>query len=84
MSIHIASPVVKPNSFETIPSVLHLISKEQFGGTFSEDSSMHLHDSVDIFDMKMFKGVDSHIFNLKLFHSSLRVELNNDYCLTKW
>ena len=34
MSIRIVPPVVKLNSFETSPSLLHLISREQFGGIF--------------------------------------------------
>jgi hypothetical protein len=40
----IISPEIKANSFEVSPGLLNLIAEEQFGGSASEDASMHLHD----------------------------------------
>jgi hypothetical protein len=40
----ITSPEIKADSFEVSPRLLNLIAKDQFGGSASEDASMHLHD----------------------------------------
>jgi hypothetical protein len=37
------------------PGLLNLITREQFGGSASEDASMHLHDLREICDMQKFK-----------------------------
>ena len=47
----ITSPEIKADSFEVSPGLLNLIAKEQFGGSASEDASMHLHDFCEICDM---------------------------------
>jgi hypothetical protein len=46
----IAKPIttaeITVESFEVSPGLLNLITREQFGGSASEDASMHLHDFV--------------------------------------
>jgi hypothetical protein len=37
----ITSPQIQAQSFEVSPRLLNLIAKEQFGGSASEDPSMH-------------------------------------------
>jgi hypothetical protein len=49
-----------------------LITREQFGGSASEDASMYLHDFCEICDMKKFKNVENNIVKLKLFSFCLR------------
>ena len=68
----ITSPEIKADSFEVSPGLLNLIAKEQFGGSASEDASMHLHDFCEICDMQKFKNVENNIVKLKLFPFSLR------------
>ena len=51
----IATPKITAESYEVSPSLLNLITKEQFGGSAMEDASMHLHDFVEICDMKILK-----------------------------
>jgi hypothetical protein len=52
---HITSPEMKADSFEVSPGLLNLIAKYQFGGSASEEASMHLHDFCEISDMQKFK-----------------------------
>ena len=68
----IATPKINAESYEVSPSLLNLITREQFGGSAMEDASMHLHDFVKICDMQKFKNVESDILKLKLFPFSLR------------
>jgi hypothetical protein len=72
----IANPItyleIKADSFEVSPGLLKLIAKDQFGGSASEDASMHLHDFCEICDMQKFKDVKNDIVKLKLFPLSLR------------
>ena len=68
----ITTPEITAESFEVSPGLLNLITKEQFGGSASEDVSMHLHDFCEICDMQKFKNVENNIVKLKLFPSSLR------------
>jgi hypothetical protein len=68
----ITSPEIKADSFEVSPRLLNLIAKDQFGGSASEDTSMHLHDFCGICDMQKFKNVENDIVKLKLFIFSLR------------
>jgi hypothetical protein len=72
----IANPLTSPQkqdeSFEVIPRLLNLVAKEQFGGSASEDASMHLHDFCEIYDMQIFKNVENDIVKLKLFPFSVR------------
>jgi hypothetical protein len=68
----ITSPKIKADSFEVSPGLLNLIAKDQFGGSTSEDASMHLHDFREICDMQKFKSVENDIVELKLFPFSLR------------
>src|SRR4051812_33017929 len=72
----ISSPItsleIKADSFEVSLGLLNLIGKEQFGGSASEDASMHLHDFCEICDMQNFKNVENSIVKLKLFPSYLR------------
>jgi hypothetical protein len=60
---------------------LNLVCTDQFGGSASEDSSLHLHDLWEICDMQIFKNVHNAIAELKLFPFSLRGKLNNGCCL---
>jgi hypothetical protein len=71
------SPEIKADSFEVSPRLLNLIAKYQFGGTASEDASMHLHDFCEICDMQKFKNVENDIVKLKLFRFSLRAKAKN-------
>jgi hypothetical protein len=68
----ITSPKIKADSFEVSHGLLNLIAKEQFGGSASEDASMHLHDFREICDMQKFKNVENDIVKLKVFPVSLR------------
>jgi hypothetical protein len=68
----ITSPEIKAHSFEVSPGLLNLIAKVQFGGSASEDASMHLHEFCEICDMQKFKNVENYIVKLKLFPFSLR------------
>jgi hypothetical protein len=72
----IARPItsldIQAESFEVSPSLLNLITREQFGGSTQEDASMHLHDFIEICDMQKFKNVENDILKLKLFPFSLR------------
>ena len=68
----IATPKINDESYEVSPTLLNLITREQFGGSAMEDASMHLHDFVEICDMQKFKNVESDILKLKLFPFSLR------------
>jgi hypothetical protein len=68
----ITTPEINADSYEVSPSLLNLITREQFGGSTVEDASMHLHDFVEICDMQKFKNVESDILKLKLFPFSLR------------
>jgi hypothetical protein len=53
----ITSPEIKADLFEVCHGLLNLIAKDQFGGSASEDVSMHLHDFCEICDMQKFKNV---------------------------
>jgi hypothetical protein len=68
----ITSPKIKGDSFEVSHGLLSLIAKYQFGGSVSEDASMHLHDFCEICDMQKFKNVENDIVKMKLFLFSLR------------
>ena len=62
----ITTPEIQADSYEVSPSLLNLITREQFGGSAVEDTSMHLHDFVEICDMQKFKNVESDILKLKI------------------
>jgi hypothetical protein len=64
---HITTPDIQAESFEVSPSLLNLITREQFGGSEQEDASMHLHDFIEICDMQKFKNVENDVLKLKLF-----------------
>ena len=51
----IATPEITAESYEVSPSLLNLITREQFGGSAMEDASMHLHDFIEICDMQNLK-----------------------------
>jgi hypothetical protein len=64
--------LIQVGSFEVSPSILNLITRDQFGGSAQEDASMHLHDFIEICDMQKFKNVENDVLKLKLFPFSLR------------
>ena len=68
---------IKADSYEVSPSLLNLITREQFGGSAMEDDSMHLHDFVEICDMQKFKNVESDVLKLKLFPFHLEEKLKS-------
>jgi hypothetical protein len=68
----ISTPDIQAESFEVSPSLLNLITREQFGGSAQEDASMHLDDFIEICDMQKFKNVENDVLKLKLFPFSLR------------
>ena len=47
----ITTPEITAESFEVSHGLLNLITREQFGGSASEDASMHLHDFCEVCDM---------------------------------
>jgi hypothetical protein len=53
----ITSPEIKVDSFEVNLGLLNLISKDQFGGSASEDASMHLHDFCAIINSMLDSAV---------------------------
>jgi hypothetical protein len=64
-------PEIKANLFEVSPGLLNLVAKDQFGGSASEDVSMHLHDFCKICDMQKCKNVENDVVKLKLFSYQL-------------
>ena len=42
----ITTPEIQADSYEVSPTLLNLITREQFGGSAVEDASMHLHEFV--------------------------------------
>lgn len=72
MSTFIASPAIKDDSFKSNPTLLNFITKEQFTGTFNGDAAMHLHNLVEICEIKRYKEYKSNYVKLKLFLFSLR------------
>jgi hypothetical protein len=72
----IARPITTRNiqakSFKVSPSILKLITREQFGGSAQVDASMHLHDFIEICDMQKFNNVENNVLKLKLFPFSLQ------------
>jgi hypothetical protein len=59
----ITFPEIKADSFEVNPGLLNLNAKDQFGGSASEDASMHLHDYCEIYDLQKFKNVKKMILS---------------------
>ena len=51
----IATPKINAESYEVSPSLLNLITREQFGGSAMEDASMHLHDLLKYVTCKSLK-----------------------------
>jgi hypothetical protein len=51
----ITTPEITAESFEVSLGLLNLITREQFGGSASENASMHLHDLCEICDMQNLK-----------------------------
>ena len=51
----ITTPEITAESYQVSPSLLNLITREKFGGSAMEDASMHLHDFIEICDMKNLK-----------------------------
>jgi hypothetical protein len=68
----IKCPRIKADSFEVYPGLLILITQDLFGGSASENASMHLYDFCEICDMQKFKNVENDIVKLKLFPFSIR------------
>ena len=68
----ITTPEITAESFEVNPSLLNLITREQFGGSANEDASMNLHDFCEICHVQKFKNVENDILKLKLFLFSIR------------
>jgi hypothetical protein len=63
----ITTPDIQADCFEVSPSLLNLITREQFGGSAQEDAFMHLHDFIEICDRQKFKNVENDALKLKLF-----------------
>jgi hypothetical protein len=75
----ITTPEITTESFEVSPGLLNLITREQFGGSPSEDASMHLHDSCEICDMQNLKMWKTMLLNLNYSHFQLEEKLKNAY-----
>jgi hypothetical protein len=66
----ITTPEITAKNFKVSPRLLNLVTREQFGGSASEDASMHLHDFCEIYmqKLKMWKKIFS---SLKYLHFHL-------------
>ena len=68
----IAQPAAIAENSEIKPNQLNLIHNNQFGGSASEDASMHLNIFTELCDMMCMKNVDPNAVKLRLFPLSLR------------
>jgi hypothetical protein len=50
----ITTPEITTKSFEVSHGLLNRITRKQFGGSATEDASMHLHDFCETCDMQKF------------------------------
>src|ERR1044071_2326141 len=67
----IATPATSATSYEIKPALLNLVMRDQFSGA-GDDASLHLNNSVELYDMQKYKEVEGDIVKLKLFPFSLR------------
>jgi hypothetical protein len=68
----IAPPAPEANFYEIKPTLLNLVTKEQFSGVSTDDAAAHLNNFVELNEMQKYKDVDGDIIMLKLFPFSLR------------
>src|SRR3954463_431894 len=69
---HIAPPAPEAAFYEIKPSLLNLVTKEQFYGISTEDAASHLNNFVELCEMQKYRDIDGDIVKLKLFPFSLR------------
>jgi hypothetical protein len=68
----IAPPAPEATFYETKPTMLNLVMKEQFSGVSTDDAAAHLNNFVELCEIQKYKDVDGDIIKLKLFPISLR------------
>ena len=68
----ITQPTIDAEAYEIKPNLLSLVQQNQFRGSSSKDSSLHLNKFTKICDMMSIKDVDPNAFKLRLFPFSLR------------
>ena len=68
----IAQPAPTAVFYEIKPTLLNLVTKEQFSGVSTDDDAAHLNNFVQLCEMRKYKDVHGDIIKLKLFPLSLR------------
>jgi hypothetical protein len=68
----ITLPAIEAENYEIMPNFLSLVQQNQFGGSTSEDASLHLNTFTEICDMMRIKDVNLYVVTLCLFPFSLR------------
>jgi hypothetical protein len=62
---------VEAEHYEIKPNLLNLVQQNQFVGSTSEDTCMHLHTFTELCDMMHIQDVDPNAVKLRLFAFSL-------------
>ena len=68
----IAQPDVAAAKYEIKLNLDSMVQHDQFGGSASEDASMHLHNFSELCNMTRIKDYDPDALKLRLFPFSLR------------
>jgi hypothetical protein len=68
----ITQPTVTAEKYEFKPNLLILVQQNQFGGSATKDSVMHLNTFTEICDMMCIKDVNPDAVKLRLFPFTLR------------
>ena len=65
----IAPPASPLAFYEIKPALLNLVMKEQFSGTSTDDSVVHLNNFVELCEMQKYKDIDEDLIKLIFFLS---------------
>ena len=68
----IAQPDAAGAEYETKTNLVSMVQQDQFGGSVSEDASIHLHNFTELCNMTHIKDYDPDTLKLRLFPFSLR------------
>ena len=68
----IAQPEVAAAEYEINLNFLSMVQQDQFGGSASEDASMHLHNFTEVCNMTHIRDYDPDALKLHLFPLSER------------
>lgn len=66
MCAPIALPDVAAEQFETKPHLVTIVQQNQFGGSASKDTCMHLHTITVLFNMTCIKDYEPNTLKLRL------------------